>query len=180
MSHRDILKKLPYLYFFECGLSTREKIFEADMLCRIFRPIDWYHSLVPKKNFSGVIQDLGPFLESPFLPITRKRLIFEIWFRSWAPIFFQFPIRWPIHFFGGLTFFENFPYYCNSVPPFFWIWRGQANLCFGKKTLLIVNFTFRMWRIKWRMPKCKWRKEWMAATAMLRPEEIYLLWRCFY
>ena len=23
--------------------------------------------------------------------------------------FFQFPIRWPIHFFGGLNFFENFP-----------------------------------------------------------------------
>ena len=112
------------------------------MLCRIFRPIDWYHSLVPKKFFSGVIQDLGPFLESPFLPITRKRLIFEIWFRYWAPIFFQFPIRWPFQFFGGLNFFENFPYYCNSVSPFFWIWRGQKNLCFGKKPLLIVNFTF--------------------------------------
>ena len=33
MSHRDILKKLPYLYFFGCGLSTREKIFEADICC---------------------------------------------------------------------------------------------------------------------------------------------------
>ena len=36
------------------------------MLCRIFRPyvvifrpIDWYHSLVPKIFFSGVIQDSG-------------------------------------------------------------------------------------------------------------------------
>ena len=131
---------------------TRENFWGRHMLCRIFRPIDWYHSLVPKIFFSGVIQDLGPFLESPFLPITRKRLIFEIWFWSWAPIFFQFPIRWPIHFLGGLNLFENFPYYCNSVPPFFWIWRGQKNLCFGKKPLLIVNFTFRMWRIKWRMP----------------------------
>ena len=51
------------------------------MLCRIFRPIDWYHSLVPKNLFTGVLQDLGPFLESPFGPVTRKRLIFEIWFR---------------------------------------------------------------------------------------------------
>ena len=46
------------------------------MLCIIFRPIDWNHSLVPKKIFSGVIQDLGPFLESSFWPITRKRLFF--------------------------------------------------------------------------------------------------------
>ena len=33
MSHRDILKKLPYLYFFDCGVSTREKKFEADICC---------------------------------------------------------------------------------------------------------------------------------------------------
>ena len=59
MSHRE---KLPYLYFFDYRVSTRE----ADMLCRIFRPIEWYHSLVPKIYFKGVIQDLGPFLESPF------------------------------------------------------------------------------------------------------------------
>ena len=84
------------------------------MLCRIFRPIDWYHSLVPKTFFSGVIQDLGPFLESSFCPITRKRLFFSAYFRFWGPIIFQFPVRWPIHYFGGLNFFENFSYYWNS------------------------------------------------------------------
>ena len=88
------------------------------MLCRIFRPIDWYHSLVPKIFFSGVIQDLGPFLESSFWPITRKRLFFSVYFRYWGPIIFQFPIRWPMHFFGGLNFFENFSYYWNSFSPF--------------------------------------------------------------
>ena len=81
MSHRDILKKMPYLYFFDYRVITREKKFEADMLGRIFRPIDWYHSLVPQIFFTGVLQDLGPFLESPFWSVTRKRLIFEIWFR---------------------------------------------------------------------------------------------------
>ena len=82
------------------------------MLCRIFRPIDWYHLLVPKKFFSGVIQDLGPFLESSFWPITRKRLFFSVYFRFWGPIIFQFPIRWPIHLFfwgGGWPFLKTFP-----------------------------------------------------------------------
>ena len=46
------------------------------MLCRNFRPIDWYHSLVPKSFFSRVIQDLGPFLESSFWLITRKTAVF--------------------------------------------------------------------------------------------------------
>ena len=32
MSHWDILKKLPYLYFFDCGVSIREKKIEADLL----------------------------------------------------------------------------------------------------------------------------------------------------
>ena len=70
--------------------------------------------------------------------------------------FFQFPIRWPIHFFGGLRFFENFPYYCNSVTPFLWIWRGQKNLCFGKNGCW-CQFPFSRhwyWRMR-RMPK--WR-----------------------
>ena len=33
MSHQDILKKLPYLYFFDCGLSPLVKVFEADICC---------------------------------------------------------------------------------------------------------------------------------------------------
>ena len=126
MSHR---KKLPYLYFFDYRVSIREKKnWGRHMLCRIFRPIDWYHSLVPQKCFSGVLQDLGPFLESPFWPVTRKQLMFEIWFRFWAAILFQFPIGWPIHFFGGLRFFENFPYYCNSFAPFFRIFIEKMTL----------------------------------------------------
>ena len=33
MSHQDILRKNRDLYFFEPGLSTREKNFEADICC---------------------------------------------------------------------------------------------------------------------------------------------------
>ena len=121
MSHRVTLKKNTISVFFGCGVSIREIIWARHMLCRIFRPIDC---------FSGVIQDLGPFLESPFWPVTRKRLIFEIWFRFWAPFFFNFLSD---GLFWGLRFFENFSYYCNSFTPFFWIWRGQKKyICFGK------------------------------------------------
>ena len=51
--------------------------------------------------------------------------------------FFQFPIRWPIHFFGGLWFFENFPYYCNSVAPFFLNLMRSEEYLFWKKCLLV-------------------------------------------
>ena len=33
MSHRDISRKKRDLYFFESGLSTQEKNFEADICC---------------------------------------------------------------------------------------------------------------------------------------------------
>ena len=132
MSHRDILKKLPYLYFFWLSREhTRENIWGRHMLCRIFRPIDWYHSLVPKKLFSGVLQDLGPFLESPFWPVTRKRLIFEIWFRFWAAIFFNFLSDGLFTFFGGggggWGFLKTFPIFLNltrSEESLFWKKNG--------------------------------------------------------
>ena len=31
MSHRDILRMLPYKYFFDCGLRSRVDFFEADI-----------------------------------------------------------------------------------------------------------------------------------------------------
>ena len=31
MLHRDILKPMAYLYFFDCGLRTRVEFFEADI-----------------------------------------------------------------------------------------------------------------------------------------------------
>ena len=97
-------------YFWLWLEVARENFWGRHMLCGIFRPIDWYHSLVPKFFFSGVIQDLGPFLESSFWPITRKRLFSSVYFRIWGPIIFQFPIRWPIHFFlGGGPFLKTFP-----------------------------------------------------------------------
>ena len=52
-------------------------IYDAEFLGASFGTIRYSQNYF----FSGVIQDLGPFLESPFWPITRKRLIFEIWFR---------------------------------------------------------------------------------------------------
>ena len=36
MSHRDILKKMPYLYFFDYRVIIREKKFEADICCEEF------------------------------------------------------------------------------------------------------------------------------------------------
>ena len=33
MSHRDILEKIPYLYFFDYHVRAREKKFEADICC---------------------------------------------------------------------------------------------------------------------------------------------------
>ena len=110
------------------------------MLCRIFRPIDWYHSLVPKKFFSGVIQDLGPFLESSFWHITRKRLFFSVYFRFWGPIIFQFPIRWPIHFFGGVDlFWKLFLLLEFILPVLLWVWRGQKKYISFEKRLTTMT-----------------------------------------
>ena len=77
-----------FVFFFDCGVSIREKIFEADICCVEFlgRSIGTISLSPPpppppkKKDFSGIIQDLGPFMESPFWPVTGKRLIFELWF----------------------------------------------------------------------------------------------------
>ena len=118
---------LPYKYFL---LWPEEPggFFEADIYdAGIFRPIDRYHSLVPKTIFFRVIQDLGPFLESPFWLIIRKRLIFEImvpilsshFFNSYQMAYFTFFGGGGGGGGGGGEVFENFSYYCNPVPPFF-------------------------------------------------------------
>ena len=160
MSHRDISQKKRDLYFFESGLSAREKNFEADMLCRIFRQIDWYHSLVPKNFFSGVIQDLSPFLESSFCTITQKRLFFPYTFDFEVPLFFNFLSDGLFTFLGGWPFLKTFPIIAIQSPRSSEFDAVRRIFVLGKKPLLIVNFTFRvMWRIKWRMPKlCKWRR----------------------
>ena len=127
------------------------------MLCRIFRPIDWNHSLVAKNFFSGVIQDLGPFLESSFCPTTQKRLFFPVYFRFWDPIIFQFPIRWPIHFFGGLTFFENFSYYWNSFSPF------SSEFDAIRRNIFVLKNGWQPWRrfyTKYSHQNCGWRRDW--------------------
>ena len=145
MSHRDISRKNRDLYFFWVWLEhTREKFWGRHMLCRIFRPIDWYHSLVPKKFFSGVIQDLGPFLESTFCPITQKRLFFSGYFRFWGPIIFQFPIRWPIHFWGGGgvdLFWKLFLLLRFSLPVLLNLTRSEESL-FWEKTVANCQFHF--------------------------------------
>ena len=107
---------------------------EADTRFRIFRPIDWYHSLLPRNNFCRVIWDLDHFLVSLFWPVTWKRLIFQVWFRFWGPIFFQFPIRLPIHFFWIVPFFGKTTYLALSVGFILLrILHGQKKICFGKK-----------------------------------------------
>ena len=101
MLHRDILKMLPYKNFFDCGLRSRVEFWGRHMM-QNFSADRLVPFASPPKKISGVILDVGPFLGSSFWHITRKRLIFEIWFRFWAPIFFNF--RWPIHFLEGLKF----------------------------------------------------------------------------
>ena len=88
------------------------------MLCRIFRPFDWYHSLVPKTFYSGVIQDLDPFLESSFWPITRKRLFFFCILSILRSHYFSISNQKAYSLFWVLIFFENFSYYWNSFSPF--------------------------------------------------------------
>ena len=53
-----------HIWYFWAPLEEPSGIFWGRYIwCRIFRRIFWYHSLVPQNVFSGVIQDLGPFLE---------------------------------------------------------------------------------------------------------------------
>ena len=104
-----IAKKTRFVYFWLWLEAARENFWGRHTLCRIFRPIDWYHSLVPKSFFSGVIQDLGPFLESSFWPITRKRLFFLYTFDFEVPLFFNFLSDGLFTFLGGWPFLKTFP-----------------------------------------------------------------------
>ena len=146
-------------YFWLWLEATRENFWGRHMLCRIFRPIDWYHSLVPKIFFSGVIQDLSPFLESSFWPITRKRLFFSVYFRYWGPIIFQFPIRWPMHFFwggGGWPFLKTFPIIGIHSP------RSPLSLTRSEEIYLFWK-TVDNWRrfyMKYSHQNCGWRRDW--------------------
>ena len=81
MSHRDILKIVTTLVFSERRLRSRVEFFEADIYDAEFLGASFGTIRYSPKIFLEVIQDLGSFLESSFWPVTRKRLIFEIWFR---------------------------------------------------------------------------------------------------
>ena len=136
MSHRDILKKLPYLYFFDYRVSIREKK-GRHMLCRIFRPIDWYHSLFPPQIFFRSSSGFRPFFGIPLLDRNSKTAHFWDMVPILSSHFFQFLIEWPIHFFGGLRFFENFSYILLNLT------RSEEFL-FWEKTVSSVNFHFRV------------------------------------
>ena len=126
-----ILKPMTDKYFFEHRLRQQVDFFEADTWCRIFRPINWYHSLVPPKQCCQVIWDLGHFLVSLLWPVTWK-LIFEVWFWFWGLIIFQFPIRLPSLFFSDL-------FWKNSLPGPVSLFHSPHNFTLSKEDLFWKN-----------------------------------------
>ena len=110
--------------------------FEADIWCRNFRRIFWYHSLVPPIFF---ITSYSGF--KPFWPITRKRLIFEIWFRSWAPIFFNY-LSDGLFTFLGVEFFWKLSLLLQFSHPVLLNLTRPEELFVLEKTLLILISIF--------------------------------------
>ena len=80
------MENITIFVFFWLWPENASGFFLRQTWCRIFRPIDWCHSLVPKK-ICWVIWDSGRFFVSLIWPSTRKRLIFKVWFRFWCPPF---------------------------------------------------------------------------------------------
>ena len=149
--------------------------------CTIFRRIFWYHSLVPQKCFSGVIQDLGSFLEFPFWPITRKRLIFEIWFRFWAPIFFHFLSDGLFNFWVGWGFLKTFPIMAIQSPRSSLNLTRSENIFVLEKTVVSVNFHFRaMNNGGWDGCRNGGCKQWRKATGSAYNGWciLFLSWSC--
>ena len=129
--------------FFWLGREhTREKKFEADICCVEFLADRLVPFASPQTKIFRSYSGFRPFLESPFWPVTRKRLIFEIWSRFWAPISFQFLSDGPFTFFGGGG--GEGGGFLITFPIFFWIWRGQKKYIwfekpFGVMTILLLN-----------------------------------------
>ena len=87
------------------------------------------------------IWDLSHFFASLSWPVTRKWLIFRVWFRFWGPAFFQFPIGLPIFtFIFVLDFFGKTPYLRTSVVPVLLrILRGQKKISYGKTVANLIS-----------------------------------------
>ena len=166
MSHRDISRKKRYLYIFDSGLRAREKNCKTDICCvEIFRRIFWVSFASPPNFYFRCYSGFRPLFGIPFLAHNSKNGSFLRYGSDLElPFFFNFLSGGLFTFLGGEVFWKLSLLLQFSLPVLLNFWRGQKNICFGKKTLIIVNFIFRMWRIKWRMPKCKWRKEWKSAT----------------
>ena len=103
-------------------MSNVPIFWNSHMRRRIFRRIDWYHSLLPKK-----IWNLELFLDPLRLPITPQRPVLEVWFRLWADIIFQFTTMWPIYFETLIMYILWDVNYVYTSIYFFWGWNFFKN-----------------------------------------------------
>ena len=122
-----------HIWYFWAPLEEPSGIFWGRHIwCRIFRRIFWYHSLVPQKKFFRSYSGFRPFFGIPFLAHNSKTAHYWDMVPILSSHFFQFPIRWPIHFPGVEVFWKLSLLFQFSHPILLDLTRSEKYICFGK------------------------------------------------
>ena len=139
------IEKITISVFFWLWLEhTRENFWDRHMLCRIFRPIDWYHSLVPKTFFLRSYSGFRSFFGIPFFAHNSKTAHFWDMVPILSSHFFSISYQMAYSLFWGVDLFWKLSLLLQfSLPVLLNLTRSEESL-FWKKTVASVNFHFHV------------------------------------
>ena len=125
------------------------------MLCRIFRPIDWYHSLVPKNDFLRSYSGFRPFFGILFLAHNSKTAVFFCILSILRSHYFSISYQMAYSLFWGVDlFWKLFLLLEFILPVLLWVWRGQKKyICFEKRLTTMPTLLHEIFSSKLRLEK---------------------------